>query len=906
MHAKTNYDSLLMGSETPSALSDFPWSISPEEVLLQLEVTQEKGLSAGEVKRRLSRFGPNLLHQAKKRSAWRILFEQFRSLIVVLLVIAAALSFGFGDWVEGFAVLAVILINAIIGFIIEFKAVRSMEALHRLTKVTVKVRRDSELTEIPADQLVPGDIVTFEAGDLVSADLRLIQTSKLEADESALTGESVPTAKTLDVLPKDVLLADRTNLLFNGTLLSRGAGEAIVVATGMKTELGKISSLVEDAEVERTPLEKRLDDLGKKLVLLTVGITVVVVGAGLLGGKDFLTMVKTAIALAVAAIPEGLTIVATIALARGMRRMSKRNALINRLSAVETLGATNVILTDKTGTLTENQMTVIRLVTSSGEVDVTSEVDAKNGSLIRKALEIGVLCNNASLPKNDDSGKGVGDPTEVAFLSLGMRAGISQLELLKELPETREEAFDSETNMMATFHEANSRFQVAVKGATKRVLAACSKISTEDGEQELGEDTRNKWIAIGNDLAERGLRTLSLATKTVDSEDGSPYRDLTFVGLAGLLDPPRRNVSEAISKCQKAGIRVVMVTGDHKATALNVAQAVGLTSKEDQIIIEAKDLNLSGSDAEHILSAAVFSRVSPKQKLDLVSLYQKSGFVVAMTGDGVNDAPALKKADIGIAMGKRGTQVARDAADMVLKDDAFSSIVVAIEQGRIIFNNIRKFLIYLLSCNISEILVVTIAALVNAPLPLLPLQILFLNLVTDIFPALALGIGEGDPSIMQQPPRTTQEEIIEKSHWLKIGVYGLLITIPVLGAFFLAIKLEAVGPERAITVCFLTLGFAQLWHVFNVRDRDSDILRNDITRNPIVWGALLLCTILILMTVYFRPLGEILKVSDPGFCGWFIILTASLIPLVVGQISIQLAKVFNQRKSGPKISKETG
>lgn len=872
---------------------DCPWSVTPEELLLQLAVKREIGLGANEIEHLRNHYGSNLFRKAKKKGVVRIWAEQFRSLIVLLLVVAAALSFGFGDIVEGGAVIAVIFLNATIGFFTEFKAIRSMEALHKLTKTVVKVRRESELTEIPAEELVPGDVVTFEAGDSISADLRLIQASKLEADESTLTGESVPVQKTLAALPKGAVLADRINLMFKGTTVTRGSGEGIVVATGMKTELGQIWSLINVAEEERTPLENRLDQLGKKLVFLTLGITVLVVGLGVQGGKDLLTMVKTAIALAVAAIPEGLSIVATIALARGMWRMAKRDALINRLSAVETLGATSVILTDKTGTLTENHMSVVSLVLSSGEMDVRTAVDATGQSLVRIALEIGVLCNNASLPKDAGNNGGVGDPTEIALLSLGLKAGISRRDLLESRPEVKEEAFDSESKMMATFHQSKDRFQVAVKGATRMVLDSCSKIMTEHGELAIDEESRTKWIRLGDVLAERGLRTLSLATKTVDALDVSPYIDLTFVGLAGLLDPPRHDVAEALSQCQKAGIRVVMVTGDHRETALNVARAVGLTTEKNPVVIEAHELDRAILvSKEQVLAASVFSRVNPKQKLELVSFYQKCGYVVAMTGDGVNDAPALKKADIGVAMGKGGTQVAREAADMVLKDDSFASIVASIEQGRVIFNNIRKFVVYLLSCNISEILVVAIVTMVNAPLPILPLQILFLNLVTDIFPALALGVGEGDPSIMEQPPRSNKEGIVTRSHWIKIGLYGLLITIPVLSAFYLATRWESIGPERAVTVSFLTLGFAQLWHVFNVRDKDSHMFRNDITRNPFVWSALLLCTSFMLAAVYFRPLGDILKVVDPGLQGWILVLAASITPLLVGQLSLQIEKRF--------------
>ncbi len=882
----------------PDVKPNSAWTCTVDDVLRQQVVARDAGLSTQEAKIRRERDGYNVLKLVKKRDPWQILLEQFKSLIVLLLISAAILSFVFGDWVEGVAVVIVIILNAAIGFVTEIKAVRSMEALHRLTKITAKVRRNHEVREISADQIVPGDIVCVEGGDLVSADLRLVQLSKLEADESSLTGESVPTKKSLAPLPQNTLLADRKNLLFTGSTITRGSGEGVVVATGMKTEIGQISTLVNETEEKRTPLERQLDRLGRNLVYITLLITVVVVGAGIFGGKNALIMVKTAIALAVAAIPEGLAIISTIALARGMWRMAKRNALINRLSAVETLGATNIILTDKTGTLTENQMTATKIIVATGDVDVHGDFDVQGNLPLARAVEIAVLCNNGALNSGGENQSGVGDPMEVALLALGARAGIHRKNLVSQRTEVREEAFDSESMMMATFHELKGQFEVAVKGASKKVLDACSKELTGKGENELSTESRTHWRNQAVHLAEQGYRVLSLATKLVDSVDESPYCNLTMIGLVALVDPPRKDVRQAILQCQEAGIRVIMVTGDQKATALNVAKAVGLISEGDgkAVVINAKELDLSkGSDKSEIFRAAVFSRVSPKQKFGLVSLYQEQGFIVAMTGDGVNDAPALKKADIGIAMGKRGTQVAREAAAMVLRDDAFSSIVASIQQGRIIFNNIRKFVVYLLSCNMSEILVVTIAAFVSAPLPLLPLQILFLNLVTDVFPALALGMGEGESHIMKIPPRDAKEAIVSRKHWLRIGGYGLLITLSVLGAFFLSMRWAQVGPERAVTVSFLTISFAQLWHVFNMRDLDSGFFRNDITRNPFVWGALVLSTFLLLLTVYLRPLGELLRVRDPGVYGWLLILTASIIPLVMGQFWSWMRRPFKKR-----------
>ncbi|MEW6494170.1 MAG: cation-transporting P-type ATPase [Cyanobacteriota bacterium] len=884
-------------------LPEKPWTLSSEDILNTLDVSAEQGLSDSEAEHRREQYGANRLEQAKTRSAWQIFIEQFKNLIIGILAVAAILSFVFQQWIEGIAVIIAIVVNTAIGFFTELKAVRSMESLQQLSSTTAKVRRGGRIQEIPSDELVPGDIVLLESGDIVPADLRPIQAANLQLNESSLTGESVPVSKTLEPIEEDVPLADRKNMLYKGTPLTRGTGEAVVVATGMKTELGHISELTQQAgEEEKTPLEKRLDQLGRKLVWVTIAIVVVVAITGIVAGRDVFLMVETAIALAVGAVPEGLPIVATVALARGMWRMAKRNALINKLSAVETLGATSVICTDKTGTLTENQMTVSRMVLDSGEIEITGEglepegefkrdnqkINPSEDKLLQAALEVGVLCNNAALqPEGSNESRVVGDPMEVALLITGAKSGVQREALLEQMPEVREEAFDPDQKMMATIHQVNGQYRVAVKGAPESVLNACSRQLTASEEHQMSQDDREHWQERGNQLAAQGLRILALAQKTVTSQDADPYEELTFLGIVGLLDPPRQEVRPAIKECQEAGIRVVMVTGDQPVTARNIALAVGLIDDEEADVVQGKDLKspdeLSPEDCHRIVQTSVLARVSPEQKLNLVTLHQRTQAVVAMTGDGVNDAPALRKADIGVAMGQRGTQVAKEAADMVLQDDSFASIVAAVEQGRAIFNNIRKFTIYLLSGNVGEIIVVAVASLLNAPLPLLPLQILYINLVNDAFPALALGVGEGDPSLMKHPPRGAKEEILMRRHWLAIAGYGMVIAAVLGGAFVLASTWLGMNTKQATTVCFMTLGFTRLWHVFNMRDRNSGLIRNEITENPYVWGALLLCTGLLLIAVYVPFLSMALQTANPGVPGWSLIMGMSLVPLIVGQ-----------------------
>lgn len=854
-----------------------PWSKSWEDVLAALAVTREQGLADPEAARRRQEVGRNRLREPHRTSAWDVLANQFRSVILLLLALAASVSAALGDWVEAAAIGAVIVINAAIGFATEWQAVQSMEALRRLERRRSRARRGGEVHDIPAEDLVPGDIVLVEGGDVVTADLRLIDASRLQVDESMLTGESLPIGKHPDTLEAGTAVADRRNMLFKGTQVTRGSGEAVVVATGMRTELGTIATLTEEAEQESTPLEKRLERLGRRLIWVTLAIAAAVAVAGVLAGRAWGLMLETSIALAVAAVPEGLPIVATLALARGMLRMARRNAVVQRLAAVETLGATTVVCTDKTGTLTTNELTVSRVWLSEGVVELAGAGESRS---LRDLLTVGVLCNNAEL---HEDGTSVGDPLEVALLRAGAGAGLQRSRLVEQMPEVREEAFDTDTRMMATIHASGGGQYVAVKGAPEAVIAACVAERHEEGDRHLDAPARDAWHQRVDELASQGIRVLAHADKTADPET-PPYEGLRLLGLVGFIDPPRPDAAAAIEACQRAGIQVVMVTGDQPLTARSIAQAVHLVSDGDHEVLTAGDIERIRRSPEALGRVRVFARVTPKQKLDLVEAFQQNGQVVAMTGDGVNDAPALRKADIGVAMGRRGTQVAREAADMVLEDDAFATIVAAVRQGRVIFDNIRRFVLYLLSCNVSEILLVASASVLSAPLPILPLQILFLNLVTDVFPALALGLGEGGDEVMTRPPRRPTEQIVTRDQWMAIGLWPAIMTVAVLIAFWTALARLGMDESEAVTVSFLTLAFAQLWHVFNMRSRGASLWRNDVVTNPWIWGALLLCTVLLLAAVYVPALADILSVRPPSRAGWALILGLSPLPLLAGQV----------------------
>jgi Ca2+-transporting ATPase len=875
-------------------------ALPADEVVARLGTHAQTGLTAQEAKSRLALYGPNALRFRRPVTLFHILRGQFESPVVALLGAAALIAVLFGEWKEGAAIAVVLAINAAIGFATELRAVRSMEALRVLGGLATRVRRDGRSLAVPAQELVPGDVVVLEAGDVVTADLRLAEASNMAADESTLTGESLAVAKHIRPAGLDAPVAERPSMAFKGTSITRGSGLGVVVATGMQTELGRISQLVEEAKPERTPLERQLERLSGHLIRFTLLIVVVIAAFGIAYGQNVFLMIEAAIALAVAAIPEGLPIVATMALARGMWRMARQNALIERLAAVETLGATTVIFSDKTGTLTENKMALGEIWLPAGKVEIMTEppgfaldgrsIDVGDVADLGDALTAMVLCNNAELGQGE--GRDAGDPMELALLRAGRIGGRERSALLGRHPEVRKVAFDTDTKMMATVHRWNGDHAVFVKGAPEAVLAHASEVAGPDGTKRLDKRQTETWLKRTAELAERGMRVLAIAMKRVADAKAPAYEGLVLLGLLGLYDPPRADVPDAIRRCRDAGIRVVMITGDHAVTARNIAAAIGLAGP-GATVIEGPQLkapqHLSAGELREIRGADVFARVNPGQKLDIVSIFQTGGEIVAMTGDGVNDAPALKKADIGIAMGLRGTQVAREAAAMVLRDDAFTTIVAAIREGRAIFRNIQRFVTYLLSCNLSEVLIVGLAILAGLPLPLLPLQILFLNLVTDVFPAFALGIGEADRDVLQRPPRDPKKPIITRALWMEIIGHGVSITLATLGALFVARSVLALEDEAAITVSFLTLAFAQLWHVFNMRDPRSGVFWNAVTRNVFVWAALALCAAMLLAVTYTPAAAEVLHLHRPDARTWLVILAMSAAPVVIGQAGKEFA-----------------
>ncbi|MFW5949867.1 MAG: cation-translocating P-type ATPase [archaeon] len=919
-----------------------PWVNAVETVLDSWGVSTEDGLSEQEISRRREEHGRNELRQSERKPWWRILVEQFTGFIIILLAIAALGALAIGETIEGVSVVAVLLINGLVGFVTEMRARNSMESLQEMTQIETRVRREGDDREIPAEELVPGDVVILEAGDIVPADLRVVEPSRLQVDESALTGESVPVGKEENPVPDETPLAERSNMLYKGTYVTRGSVETVVTSTGMDTELGKISQSLQAAAKEKTPLQEKLDRLGRKLVPFLIVVATIVLVSGWARGQDLLLMIEEAIALAIATVPEGLPIVATLVLARGMWRMAERNALISNLASVETLGSTNIIATDKTGTLTENKMTVSQLELASGTVEVSGTGLDTEGSftfresdddpsaiedggaelagdqLLREALEIGVLCNNASVTETGDGVEVTGDPMEVALLIAGLKGDVDRDSLLDSMPESREVSFDPSVKMMATYHASpnqpvatyhreNGQYRVAVKGAPEAVVNAATHQATGDGLEELPDRERAEWVEKADRMAEDGLRVLALARKTVDDTEADPYDNLALIGLVGMIDPPREEIKSTIQGCKDAGMRVVMVTGDHAGTAKNIARSVGITEDEDAEVIEGSEIEapekLSESEQQRLADASVFARVNPENKLDLIELHQGFGSIVAMTGDGVNDAPALQKADIGVAMGLRGTQVAQEAADMILRDDNFESIYHAVREGRVIFGNIRKFVLYLMSCNLSELTTILIATLLGFPLPLLPLQILFLNVVTDIFPAFALGASEGAEDIMDRPPRDPDEPIMSRTNWTELGLYGLAISAAVVGAFAIAGDIYAGGlrSSEAVTVSFLTLAFAQLWHVFDMREITSGILRNEITENVYVWGALVLSTLILIGATYLPGISLALSTAPIGLEGWTVVLGMSLVPLGIGQAERELRRHFGTPAIGTKL-----
>ena len=883
------------------------FAVEAESALASSQTDSEHGLSNEEVEKRRAHFGFNEIEFQKDRSYWLILFDQLKSPIVLLLLGGTLVSFLFRDYTEAAAIFIVIIINTAIGFFMEKQAMRSMAALRKLDESFCRVLRDGTQKTIPSKELVPGDVLLVEAGDIISADSRLLLAVQLEINESMLTGESLPVAKNIEKLPLDTMLAERTNMIFKGTSVTKGNGMALVDSIGKNTELGTLSQMVRKAKKQEIPINQKLDKLSKRLIWLILMIAVPFVVVGFFRAYDLHIMFETAIALAVAAIPEGLPIVATIALARGMVIMAKNNVIVKQLAAVETLGETNIIFTDKTGTLTQNKLNADIVFTSEGYGEVLWDENIQTASIpgfnnrtdqhppTKLLLKIGALCNNAFY-SDQSSDEHLGDPLDIALLKLAKYSQSEFYEKLKDDCERLHELpFDSDSRLMATQHRCESKYFISVKGALEEVLNAATHYLENDQIKPLSDSQREIWRSNTGELSRKGLKVLAFAFKQDDIKRENLVSDLVFVGLVGFSDPPRPEVSESLKECDKAGIKVIMVTGDHPLTAKAIAYKIGLTEQFESPVMHGKSLMeidlTTSKENQEIIDTIIFSRVSPRQKLELVQYYQQRDIVVAMTGDGVNDAPALKKADIGIAMGKNGTQVAEEAADMVLQDDSFSSIIKAVKQGRIIFDNIRNFVIYLLSCNLSEIVLVSAAAFSNLALPLLPLQILFLNIVTDVFPALALGMGGGSPSVMTDRPRQQKEGILTKRHWISIVIYALIITFSVLGVFLYAMFVREFHEAICNNIAFYSLAFAQLWHPFNLVKPKDRFFKSDIFKNPYLWGAIAFCCAILIGTYFFVPLHEVLNIQRLNPDAWKLIVLGSLIPLVVIQ-SLKLFRIW--------------
>jgi len=860
------------------------FAIDTQEILLELNTNADNGLTSTEAQKRFLINGANKIEEEKSKSLWLIFLSQFTSPIVWLLIVAAGLSFYFQEWLDGLAIIVVIIINAIIGFYMEYQAERSMNALKKLSSVPAKVLRDGKLIEINAEEVVPGDIAYIEAGDMIPADGRLIKGSQVQIDESALTGESLPVEKQTNAINADAPLAERTNMFYKGTYSTKGNGYFVVTATGMNTELGNIAKMVQTADQATTPLEKKLEDFSKKLIWITVALVVIIFIAGLLDGQKFIEMLETSIALAVAAIPEGLPIVATMALAQGMLKMAKYNVIVKKLSAVETLGGTNIICTDKTGTLTQNRIEVNKIITAANNEESKEIIN-----------QIVVLCNTAELQLENGKEKEIGDPLETGLLKFVQKQSKEINKYRTDFPKISEEPFSSETKIMATLHKKNVENIVFAKGASEELLKRCDRIYLEGGIELLNEEKRNYWTQKAEVLANDGLRVIAGAFNPNPKSNLSLSNDLVFVGLIGMIDPPREEVFKAIEECKTAGINVVMITGDHPATAKNIALKLGIESSDALKTMIGKEMNpyesLSVDEKRKWSETSVFARVSPKQKLDLVTVLQEQKNIVGMTGDGVNDAPALKKADIGIAMGLRGTQVSQEVADMVLKDDSFSSIVIAIKQGRVIFENIRKFVIFLLSCNLSELLVIATASVLNLHFQLFPLQILFINLITDVLPALALGVTDGSDNIMQKPPRNINEPIIDKQRWITIFFYSIVIGSVSIGSVFVSHltvhKTETWNPELCNNILFFTLIFSQLLHVLNMGSSGS-FFKSEIVRNKYVWYAISISVLIVIVIYLIEPIRNVLSIYELTIYDWLISFSASIVSVIIIQIGKKL------------------
>lgn len=886
----------------PPAVDQRQWhALEPHHVSLLLKVDPEVGLPPAEVNERQLRYGLNALQRIRSRAAWRVLFDQFASIVIALLAVASVISWATGDGAEAIAILVVLVLNAAVGFVTEWQAGRALDALRRQSRTLTRVRRNGFETTVDAEELVPGDILILNAGDRVPADARLLEAVRLEVEESALTGESTTVDKGIRAVSVETPLAERRSMLYLGTAIAAGRALAIVVNTGTATELGKIGRLVATSTKERSPLEKQLTQLGRRLVYLVLAIAAVVMVTGWLRNDGLWLMVEVGISLAVAAVPEGLPAVTTLILALGVLRMARQRAIMRRLPAVETLGSTTVICTDKTGTLTENRMTVREYYLSDGRrIEIGGcETPLRDDPLLQQAVRIGVLCNEASFrAEATDETRTIGDPTETALLVVADALVLAVPHERAIHPKIAEQPFHASTRRMTTLHrKRNGQHFAALKGAPAVVLAACSSYRDAGGNTVPLDDAAFTKFTIANErMADRALRVLALATKhfetnTEHHSEEALESGYTFVGLVGMMDPPRAGVADAIQRAKTAGIRTVMLTGDQLHTGIAIARELGL-GHDEPVALHARDL-IDTEPARLAYLARntdVFARVSPEEKLRIVKALQDAGEVVAVTGDGVNDAPALKRANIGIAMGQRGTEVAKEAADVVLADDNFATILRAVEGGRTIYSNITKFVHMMFSHNLGEVLVIFTAIAAGLPLPLLPLQILWMNLVTDVFPALALALEPPAKDIMSQPPRSAQTTLLSKPFLVLIGWQAAMLAAISLGAYLWALAVYGPGPHSR-TIALFVLVSIQLGHTFNCRSRTRSAF-DGLFKNRFLWIATLIVVLLQLCAVYISPLATVLGTVKPSLIDWIVIGSCGVLPIGI----VELTK-FGLRKT---------
>lgn len=865
---------------------------SSEEIIKELSSNVINGLSSADAKLILEKNGPNKLQGKKKKSTFQLFLSQINDAMIYILLVAAVISAIVGEISDAIIILIVIFVNAIIGVIQESKAEKALEALKSMSTPKALVKRDGSIIEIPSEEVVVGDIVIIDAGRYIPADLRLIESANLKIEESAFTGESVPAEKNSDIINEenDVPIGDQHNMVFMSTLATYGRGTGIVIATGMDTQIGKIAKMLDAEDENTTPLQKKLAQLGKTLGFAAVGISIVMFIVSMFQGRDFLEMFMTSISLAVAAIPEGLPAIVAIVLALGVQRMIKENAIIRKLPSVETLGSVNIICSDKTGTLTINKMTVKKFYIN-GETKNLEEIDIKNDE--SKLLVDGMILSNDATSKD---GVQTGDPTEVALIDVGNKINIFKEDLNKAHKRVNEIPFDSDRKLMTTVNTYDKGFNVFTKGAIDSILKISNKILINGEIKDFTKEEKEKVLMASNLMSDDALRVLALGYKVIDTEHvaiDDLEKDLIFVGLMGMIDPPREEVKGSIQVSKNAGIRTIMITGDHKNTAVAIAKELGIANDISEAMSGSEIDTYSDEEFTKIVNNyRVFARVSPEHKVKIVKAFKAHGNIVSMTGDGVNDAPSLKAADIGVAMGITGTDVAKGAADMVLTDDNFTTIVSAVEEGRNIFNNIKKSILFLLSCNLGEVVALFVAILLNWAAPLLPIHILWVNLITDSFPALSLGVDPGDKGVMELPPRNPKESLFAGRMGKLLILNGILIGANTLFAFVLGEYLYSDSLRHAQTMAFVVLSVSQLFYSLAMRNETKSLFQVGVFKNKWLIGSVLLGILLQLAIITIPFTASVFKVYPLTLTDWGIVILISLIPFVINEI----IKIFFRMK----------